>query len=301
MVISGELTSPAGRSYPIVRSIPRFVGTEAYASSFGFEWSRWPRVQFDSENVGRPMAGYTSRMWDRIVGSEFPAEPGRTVVEFGCGSGRFLDLVRKRGGRAVGIDISRAVEAARENFATDPDVLIVQGDSLQPPFREGTFDGGYSIGVLHHTPNPAAGVKQLTRVVKRGGRIAVCVYPRRGLYDFPSVGRFRRWHARLAPRWGYRPALWYSRVSAYLLAPLCGLGWRLPGIRRLVEWIERDWLVVVHLPDARWRFLDVFDAITPSLASTHTEEEVREWFSAAGCAELKRMDWCETSLTGQRS
>src|SRR5688500_10532858 len=69
MVWAGVLRTPSNREYPIVRGVPRFVSEELYASSFGFEWSRWPRVQFEAENVGRPMAGHTTRMWGRITGA----------------------------------------------------------------------------------------------------------------------------------------------------------------------------------------------------------------------------------------
>src|SRR4051812_31966128 len=158
LVARGSLRTACGRSYPILRGVPRFVGSEHYASSFGYEWSRWPRVQFESENVGRPMAGHTTRMWERITGASDSQVRGKTVVEFGCGPGRFLDVVRRKGGGAVGMDLSGAVEAARRNFADAPDVLIVQGDLATPPFRAGAFDGGYSIGVLHHTPTPKEGL-----------------------------------------------------------------------------------------------------------------------------------------------
>jgi uncharacterized protein YbaR (Trm112 family) len=49
MVWRGVLWSEQqGREYPIVRGVPRFVRREQYASSFGYEWTRWPRVQFES-------------------------------------------------------------------------------------------------------------------------------------------------------------------------------------------------------------------------------------------------------------
>ena len=44
MEITGVLSMAEGRKYPIVRGIPRFVDEERYSGSFGFEWSRWPRV-----------------------------------------------------------------------------------------------------------------------------------------------------------------------------------------------------------------------------------------------------------------
>jgi len=66
-IAEGQLVSASGSRYPIVRGIPRFVGQEHHASSFGYQWSRWPRVQFEAENVGKPMAGHTTRMWEIIT------------------------------------------------------------------------------------------------------------------------------------------------------------------------------------------------------------------------------------------
>src|SRR5437867_2895771 len=78
-VLSGELVGPSGRRYPIVRGIPRFVDSERYAASFGYEWGRWPRLQFDDQNVSRPMAGYTTRMWEKITAVTSAQVQGKTI------------------------------------------------------------------------------------------------------------------------------------------------------------------------------------------------------------------------------
>jgi SAM-dependent methyltransferase len=300
MVWAGSLVTDSGRSYPIVRGVPRFVDRQHYAASFGWEWARWPRVQFESENVGRPMAGHTTRMWERTTGIADENLSNQTIVDFGCGPGRFLDVVRRRGGVAVGIDLSDAVDAARGNFAVDPDVLIVQADLLRPPFREASFDGGFSVGVLHHTPEPDRGVAALARTVKPGGRVSCCVYPRGDFYDFPSVRRFRRLHHALGSTFGYLPALLYSYFAAYLLAPWFRSLKNL-GLRRAIDHVERHWLVSLWLNDPRWRVLDTFDAITPQIATTHTQEEVAEWLTAAGCESVRRTRWCPTSATSLKA
>jgi SAM-dependent methyltransferase len=299
MVVTGALVTPSGRSYPIVRGVPRFVSAEQYAGSFGFEWSRWPRVQFESENVGRPMEGHTTRMWERVTGVSDAQVAGRTVVDFGCGPGRFLDVVRRKGGLAVGIDLSNAVDAARQNFADDPDVLVVQGDLLRPPFKPGAFDGGFSIGVLHHTPEPERGSWALARSVRGDGWVACCVYPKGDFYDFASVRRFRAIHQKLKPPFGYRPALAYAWVAAHVLAPLFRQLKRTP-LKRLAWHVERNWLVCLWLKDRRWRVLDVFDAITPAIASTHSSAEVAHWLERAGCAHVRQTPWCATSFTATR-
>lgn len=300
-VITGTLRSTDGTEYPIVRGVPRFVAREHYASTFGYEWNRWPRVQFESENLGKPMAGHTTRMWEVITDQGSGDLSGRTLVEYGCGPGRFLDVVRHRGGRAVGLDMSLAVEAAARNFADDRQVLIVQGDVLNPPFRPGVFDAGYSIGVLHHTPDPAIGARELVRVVRPGGWIAVSVYGQDGFYDCPAVARHRRLHRLLRPIFGHKPALVYAHMAAHGLAPAFRKAGRIRPLRPALGWLRKNWLVVLTLPDARWSKLDVFDAITPEIATCHTADEVHDWLTRAGVESIHETAWGPTSQVGLRA
>jgi len=301
-IISGTLVSLSGRQYPIVRGVPRFIDREEYVSSFGYEWNRWARLQFDSENDGKPMAGHSTRMWEAITKAGDDRVQGKTIVEFGCGSGRFLDVVRRKGGVAVGVDMSLAVESARNNFVDDPDVLIVQADILNPPFRSGTFDGGYAIGVLHHTPDPSTGLHSLARTVKPGGWVACVVYSRQGFYGYSSVARFRTLLNWVKPLLGYYPALIYAYFSAYFIAPLFARGKRLGIVNPFLKYLEENWVVSLdYLPDLRWRVLDTFDAITPRIASTHTSDEVQEWMRSAGCIDVRAADWGDTSVVGVRT
>ncbi len=297
MITAGKLVSLSGKVYPIVRGIPRFVDSEHYAASFGYEWERWPRVQFESENVGRPMQGHTTRMWEIITGSGGRDITNKKIVEFGCGPGRFLDVIRRKGGMAIGVDISLAVESARKNFSDDPDVLIVQGDIYHPPFSPDSFDGGYTIGVLHHTPMPERGLAALAHTVKHGGWVACVVYPRQGFYAYPSVARFRKINNYLKPYLGYRLAVLYAYFSAYLLTPLFSFLHK-TRFARLAQFLEERWLPCLYIPDVRWRVLDVFDGITPEIASTHTRAEVIKWMETAGCRDFAFPNWGDTAIVG---
>ncbi len=298
-VKTGRLVTEDGENqYPIIDFIPRFVDKEHYTSSFGFEWQKWSRVQFEAENVGGKMDGHTTKMFDMIAGFAEEDLKGKLVVEFGCGPGRFLDIVRKRGGVAVGIDMSIAVDAARKNFHADPDVLIVQGDILDPPFRKGVFDAGYSMGVLHHTPDPGRGFCNLVGVLKENAPVACSVYPDKGFYAFPSVGRYRRLHNATKKRFGNRLALGYAYFSAYFLHPVLAVCRKVPLLKQMARHGEKYWFVCLDLPDPRWRLLDVFDAITPFYASTHSSGEVRSWFVRANCREIRQSPWGPTSYRG---
>jgi len=297
-VTSGVLTATTGDQYPIVRGIPRFVEKEIYAKSFGYEWRKWSRVQFEAENASRPMSGHTQRMFEAITGFAKGNLENKLVVEFGCGPGRFLDIVRRNDGIAVGIDMSLAVESARENFRGDLDVLIVQGDILNPPFKKYTFDVGYTIGVLHHTPDPARGLKKLVEVLKKDGLVACSVYSKGEFYDFPSVAAYRKVHHATKALVGNRLALGYAYFSAHVLYHGFSLLQKIPKVRRLIPYFEKYIFVNVPLPDARWRVLDVFDAVTPNYASAHTPEELRLWFDEANCYSISQRHWGTTSFVG---
>jgi hypothetical protein len=92
-------------------------------------------------------------------------------------------------------------------------------------------------------------------------------------------------------------ALWYSKISAkYFYAYFK----RTKHLKRINKFLAKYVLVYLNLPDFNWRFLDVFDAITPKYASTHTPEEVRSWFEKAGITKITQTDWAATSFIGQK-
>ena len=57
-------------------------------------------------------------------------------------------------------------------------VQVVRADITHPPFKEGSFDYIFSIGVLHHLPEPETGFRQLVPLLKAGGLISIWVYGR---------------------------------------------------------------------------------------------------------------------------
>ena len=62
-IITGKLINKSKNiNYEIINGIPRFVNTNNYSKSFGLQWEKWSRVQFDSNNIGKPMENYTSKM-----------------------------------------------------------------------------------------------------------------------------------------------------------------------------------------------------------------------------------------------
>lgn len=168
-----ECTS-CGNSYPIVRGVPRFVGTDSYADTFGRQWTRWARTQHDSLNGTTIFRG---RM-ERYTGWTPESMAGKVVVDAGCGPGGFIDVVEKHARAVVGFDLSVAIDSAYELHGHLPNVHLAQGDIFKPPVRDAVADRLYTFGVVQHTPDPERAFRSLIRLVRPGGEIAVWVYRR---------------------------------------------------------------------------------------------------------------------------
>ncbi len=298
IVLGGAFRSSRA-TFPIINGIPRFVPLspdENYARNFGYQWNKWATLQFDSANSNGPMRGYSEMMWEKITAQtdelKTPDQKSQVVLDIGCGSGRFIEIARNKGAKVVGIDFSLAVEAARENFAQDPDVCICQADALALPFLSGSFDGAYSIGVLHHTPNPELGVQEANRVVRPGGWFGLCVYGKGGYYDFPSVQIWRKLFSLLWPIFGHYPALIYSYFTVYAFRPLT----KARPLSKLVRGI----FPFVNLADIRWSLLDTFDSVTPTYQSAHESFEVYQWFQKCGFEEIAPSNWGFTAYHAQK-
>ena len=105
---------------------------------------------------------------------------GQVVFEGGCGKGRHTAIVASHGAKAVvSIDLGQSAFVAFAHTRQLPNAHVVIGDLLRPPVRP-VFDLAFSVGVLHHLPNPAAGFASLASRVREGGRVAFWVYGQEG-------------------------------------------------------------------------------------------------------------------------
>jgi ubiquinone/menaquinone biosynthesis C-methylase UbiE len=98
---------------------------------------------------------------------------GKRVLDAGCGGGRYSVAWRMLGaGHVTGIDVSATgIEDARQRVAARGlgDVVFQEASALELPFSDGSFDVAFSNGVLHHTTDWRAGVRELVRVLAPKG------------------------------------------------------------------------------------------------------------------------------------
>ena len=131
----------------------------ATALSFGFEWHNFPEMYHEWE--------HNFREYMAPRGLEFFR--GKRVLDAGCGSGRHAYYAAQYGAEVWAVDLGPAVEIARRNTAKCGTVHVVQAALHHLPFALESFDFIYSIGVLHHLPDPEVALRNLLRFLKPGG------------------------------------------------------------------------------------------------------------------------------------
>ncbi len=173
-IIEGALTCEGcAVRYPIRRGVPRLVklaistDKAKTARAFGWQWQHFTEMhdQYESQFLD----------WIAPIGPDFFRD--KLVLDAGCGIGRHAYFAARYGAKdIIGMDLSDAVETAQQNIGHLPNAHVVQADIYDPPFRQGLFDFVYSIGVLHHLPDPEGGVRSLVRYLCPGGTFFGWVY-----------------------------------------------------------------------------------------------------------------------------
>lgn len=140
--------------------------------------------------------------WHIPIAAGFAQTKDLKVLEVGCGLGTDGAQFSKAGAQYTGIDLTdAAVDLARRRF----ELFQLQGsfrvaDAEHLEFPDNTFDLVYSHGVLHHTPDTAAAVREIHRVLRPGGKAIVMLYHRDSYNYRINISLFRRTGVQLL-RW----------------------------------------------------------------------------------------------------
>jgi len=113
------------------------------------------------------------RRWKRRVADLAAVTPGARALDLCCGTGDLALALARRGARVTGLDFSAPMLDVARRRASGPDLDFIRGDALQIPFPDASFDivtMGYG---LRNLASWEAGLAEMRRVAKPGGRIVI--------------------------------------------------------------------------------------------------------------------------------
>jgi SAM-dependent methyltransferase len=278
------------RWFPIVRGIPRFLSDPDanYTANFGFQWKKFSRTQLDS------FTGLTLSR-DRLFNdTDWKAEDlkGKRVLEVGCGSGRFTEILLSTGAIVYSFDYSAAVEANAANHAEHSNLFLFQGSVYELPFPDNYFDYIFCFGVLQHTPDPMLSLQCMFSKLRQGGNLSVDNYPTSNEVEmrrYPNA-RYREVRKHTS---NWKPQNLFNFVRTYLLFwfPIDFIiRTRLPK-----KWSDQilyhlnipcfNYVHTISMPYAmlrEWAILDTFDALSAKFDFPVTKEQFEDMGATLG-------------------
>ncbi|WP_229069570.1 class I SAM-dependent methyltransferase [Actinoplanes sp. DH11] len=124
--------------------------------------------------------------WDAKFGDDIPryaeavrlagVRPGDMVLDVGCGTGRALPALAAAAGptgRVLGLDFTPDMLEAARKAGRDDHATLILGDARRLPVADAAADVVFAAGLVHHLPDPAAGLAELARVTRPGGTLAI--------------------------------------------------------------------------------------------------------------------------------
>jgi len=284
-IMEGELRcSACVSSFPITSGIPRFanlneVESDKRATAAGFGW-QWQHFTQEDERYAEQFLG-----WIAPVTPEFFRD--KIVLEGGCGKGRHTQLAARWGARdVIGIDLSAAVETAFAATRSLPNAHIIQADIYHLPLAR-KFDYAFSVGVLHHLPDPRGGFMSLVSKVKPGGHISAWIY---GAENNEWITRWvNPVREKITSRIDQRALLQLSKLPAacvYLATKLVYGPLNRTGSSLAKHLFYNDYLNAIS--DFGWReqHTIVFDHLVAPTAFYISREEFETWWRDAGAGDV---------------
>jgi SAM-dependent methyltransferase len=202
---------------------------------------------------------------------------GATVAEIGCGNGRFLRIMARHAAKVIGVDAGDSVENARA-WTRDLDNVDVLRSSVYELPALLPLDHVFSIGVVHHLPDPGRALKVMRGLLKPGGRCTIWVYGREGNELFlRTFGALRRVTTRLPPT-----AL--QALSTALTPPLRAY---IAACRAVPLPMHRYMRSVLRPLGGNALRLNIYDQLNPTIAAYWTRDEVRSLMERAGFRDIR--------------
>jgi SAM-dependent methyltransferase len=265
------ICSGCEQEFPLIDGVPTFTqGDEARdvaqtTSGFARNWETFNREIMDNNPLNTEL--FKDWVW--------PLNPewlrGRKVLEAGCGMGRWLRVAAQQNPAVlIGFDYSDIAYTAARNTKELANVHVVRADIFRLPFKP-VFDVQHSIGVIHHTPDPARAFDSLVKMINNDGVISCWVY---GAENNEWITRFVdpvRTH--VTSRMPHRMLSLVSAVLALELRVAANV-YAAAGSPRFAY---GDYLG--HLRRYPFKYMEhiIYDHLVPKIAYYLPKEELMDW------------------------
>ena len=262
--------------------IYRFVESDNYSASFGYQWNRFEKTQIDREQ------NTLSQSHERLQAEtnwDFRKLSGNKILEVGCGAGRFSQVILDNSEADLySLDYSNAAEVNFRNNGENPKLNLFQASIYEMPFDNQQFDKVLCLGVLQHTPDFRKSVECLCNMVKPGGELVVDFYEKRSWLTYIHAKYILR---PLTKKMSHKHLLkLIERNAKFLISiykilyklklgiitrflPICDIYNTLP--KNLDKNTLREWVI-----------LDTFDMFSPQYDQPQSIDRVTEMVSSAG-------------------
>jgi len=139
---------------------------------FGDEWSRFDQSDLPQAEQQLLFDEYFSVFPWKNISKE------STGFDLGCGTGRWAKSVAPKVKKLICIDPSSALDIAKKNLSNFDNCVFDSATVDEMPMQDNSMDFGYSLGVLHHVPDTALGIKQCVKKLKIGAPLLLYLYYR---------------------------------------------------------------------------------------------------------------------------
>ncbi len=306
--IEGTLQCSCGQKFPIIGGIPRMlhgalrkdliqaypdffhrhpglmddafenqrdsiiVQKQATVHRFGYEWTHFE--DYDCDNF-------------KAFINPLPVNflKGKLGLDIGCGAGRHARQASELGAEVVCVDLSEAVDVAYKNNIGNVLVHVVQSDVYKLPFKTGNFQFIYSLGVLHHLPEPESGYQALIPLLSKGGSLFVWLYayaPRKVALEI-----LRFVSQKLSNNNIRRMAYICNLIDYGIFINVYHFMCNLPLLGNLVS---RDTFIRFREYKEygfRVGYIDWFDRLSAPVTNCYKKDEVCQWLTRSGLSETK--------------
>ena len=307
-IIEGTLRCSCGQIFPIIRGVPRMLhGTlrKNISRLYPNYFHRYPElldeihvyegntvIEQKQKTIDR--FGYEWTHFHNYDCDNFEAfiEPlptnffkGKLGLDIGCGAGRHAGLASERGAEVVCVDLSEAVDVAYKNNVGNELVHIVQSDVYNLPFCTASFQFIYSLGVIHHLPEPEQSYQALVPFMSEGGALFIWLYayaPRKvALEILRSVSQ------KLSNNNIRRMAYVCNLIDYGIFVNMYHLMCNIPFLGKLVN---RDTFIrFKEYKEYGFRvgYIDWFDRLSAPITNFYKKNEVRKWLIRSGLCNTK--------------